>query len=86
MVKHIAPRNLVLLRRPPATGPPEHPSPLLTAVRSALRGAFSCIHTPNVGQQVRMASIAAYVASMTKELSQLVEEQPKVQVYLFPYL
>lgn len=88
MVKHIAPRNLVLLRRPLA--PPAGPggvtavAPLLAAVQRSLRGGFSCIHTPNSGEQVKMASIAAYAASMTRKLSQFVEEQPKVRLFFPP--
>jgi hypothetical protein len=75
MVRHIAPRNLALLQRPPVdTG-----APLLDTVRAALKGGHSRIHTPAAGEVVNMASIAAYAAMLTQQLSQLVEDQPKVR-------
>ena len=76
MVRHIAPRNLVLLRRPPPSGP----APLLDTVRAALKGGHSRIHTPAAGEVVTMASVAAYAATLTQQLSQLVEDQPKARL------
>lgn len=81
MLKAIAPRNLVVLRRPrdldraPAAAAAP---PLQTLLDTTLRGRFSHVHMPAQCEVVKMASTAAYVATMTQELSQHVEDAPKV--------
>eukprot|EP00892_Ulva_mutabilis_P002667 jgi/Ulvmu1/12400/UM009_0047.1 len=82
MLKAIAPRNVVVLRRPRDL---EHPAgagaaaapPLQALLAGTLRGRFSHVHMPHACEVVKMASTAAYAATMTQELSQRVEEAPK---------
>ena len=87
MVKAIAPRNLVVLRRPgaldrsgggAAAAPAAGPTRLQALLDATLRGRFSHVHMPQQCEVVKMASTAAFAATMTQELSQRIEEAPKV--------
>lgn len=81
MLKAIAPRNVVVLRRPPEptpAGPAGPAAPLHTLLAATLRGRFSHVHMPQACEVVKMASTAAFAATMTQELSQRVEDAPKV--------
>jgi hypothetical protein len=71
MVKHIAPRNIVLLQSPRA-------DPLLSRLNETLSGLFCRVHSPDAGAVVPLPATAVFVADLTAELSKQLEAAHKV--------